>query len=51
MKGLMPIINMWRAAFWRMRSFGLHPMSPYTARAVLALNAIEGPRVRVRPRL
>lgn len=51
MNGIMPVLRLIAAQLLKGWSWGLHPMSPYTARAVLALNAIEGPRVRVRPRL
>ena len=46
MKSIMPVINNIRAHLWRVYNWGLHPMSPYTARAVLKVNKLEGPDVR-----
>lgn len=41
MNGIRPILDLLALGYWRFISFGLDPLSPYTPRAVIAINALE----------
>lgn len=43
MKALAPILRMWGIAWLDFKTWGLHPLSPYTAEAVIRRNQLERP--------
>lgn len=41
MKSIQPVLDLIALGYWRFITFGLDPLSPYTPRAVIAINALE----------
>lgn len=41
MHGIKPILNLMALAWWKFTTYGMDPLSPYTARAVIRINELE----------